>query len=156
MMAFYKQRFANAADFTFFFVGAFKVDEVTKLLATYLGSLPSSGTRSANFGDMRLQFPTSIVAEKVTKGQEPRSQTVMSFFADTGLDELETHRVQAATSVLEMRLAGHPAREAGRHVLGERGLHEHVAAARVRGDQRAVRQRAGERGEPDRGRDDRD
>ena len=103
-MAFYKQRFANAADFTFFFVGAFKVDEVTKLLATYLGSLPSSGTRSANFGDMRLQFPTSIVREKVTKGQEPRSQTVMSFFADTGLDELETHRVQAATSVLEMRL----------------------------------------------------
>jgi zinc protease len=28
----------------------------------------------------------------------------MTFFADTGLDELETHRVQAATSVLEMRL----------------------------------------------------
>jgi zinc protease len=53
---------------------------------------------------MRLQFPTTIVREKVTKGQEPRSQTVMSFFADTGLDELETHRVQAATTVLEMRL----------------------------------------------------
>ena len=104
MMEFYKQRFANAADFTFFFVGAFKVDEVTPLLATYLGGLPSRGTRTANFGDMRLQFPTNIVREKVTKGQEPRSQTVMSFFADTGLDEFETHRVQAATSVLEMRL----------------------------------------------------
>jgi zinc protease len=104
MLEFYKQRFANAADFTFFFVGAFKVDEISPLLATYLGSLPSSGTRSADFGDVRLQFPTTIVREKVTKGQEPRSQTVMSFFADTGLDELETHRVQAATSVLEMRL----------------------------------------------------
>ena len=45
-----------------------------------------------------------VVRETVTKGQEPRSQTVMTFFADTGLDELETHRVQAATSVLEMRL----------------------------------------------------
>ena len=53
---------------------------------------------------MKLQFPTNAVREKVTKGQEPRSQTVMSFFADTGLDELETHRVQAATPVLEMRL----------------------------------------------------
>ena len=104
MLEFYKQRFANAADFTFFFVGAFKVGEIAPLLATYLGSLPSSGTRSANFGDMRLQFPTSVVREKVTKGQEPRSQTVMAFFADTGLDELETHRAQAATSVLEMRL----------------------------------------------------
>jgi zinc protease len=104
MMEFYRQRFANAADFTFFFVGAFKVDEITPLLATYLGSLPSRGTRDAKFGEMRLQFPTSVVREKVTKGQEPRSQTVMTFFADTGLDELETHRVQAATSVLEMRL----------------------------------------------------
>ena len=28
----------------------------------------------------------------------------MSFFADTGLDELEMHRARAATSVLEMRL----------------------------------------------------
>ena len=42
MLAFYQQRFANAADFTFFFVGAFKVDEITPLLATYLGSLPST------------------------------------------------------------------------------------------------------------------
>jgi zinc protease len=104
MMEFYKQRFANAADFTFFFVGAFKVDEITPLLATYLGSLPSRGTRDAKIGDMRLEFPASVVREKVTKGQEPRSQTVMTFFADTGLDEMETHRVQAATQVLEMRL----------------------------------------------------
>ena len=104
MMEFYKQRFANAADFTFFFVGAFKVEEITPLLATYLGSLPSRGARDAKIGDLQLQFPAGIVREKVTKGQEPRSQTVMTFFADTGLDELETHRVQAATSVLEMRL----------------------------------------------------
>jgi zinc protease len=104
MMEFYRQRFANAADFTFFFVGAFKVDEITPLLATYLGSLPSRGVRDSKLGDMRLEFPKTVVREKVTKGQEPRSQTVMTFFADTGLDELETHRVQAATSVLEMRL----------------------------------------------------
>jgi len=104
MLAFYKERFANAADFTFFFVGAFKVDEITPLLATYIGSLPSRGVRDAKVGNLQLQFPTTVVQEKVTKGQEPRSQTVMTFFADTGLDELETHRVQAATSVLEMRL----------------------------------------------------
>ena len=104
MLAFYKERFSNAADFTFFFVGAFKVDEITPLIATYIGSLPSRGVRDGKLGDLRLQFPATVVQEKVTKGQEPRSQTVMTFFADTGLDELETHRVQAATSVLEMRL----------------------------------------------------
>jgi zinc protease len=104
MMEFYQQRFANAADFTFFFVGAFTVEEITPLVATYLGSLPSRGARNATIGDMRLQFPASVVREKVLKGREPRSQTVMSFFADTELDELETHRVQAAGAVLEMRL----------------------------------------------------
>ena len=53
---------------------------------------------------MQLEFPRSVVRERVTKGQEPRSQTVITFFADTGLEELETHRLQAATEVLEKRL----------------------------------------------------
>jgi len=40
----------------------------------------------------------------VRKGQEPRSQTAITFFSDTGLDELESHRLRAATAVLQMRL----------------------------------------------------
>ena len=30
----------------------------------------------------------------VEKGREPKSQTVISFFADTGLNELEMHRLR--------------------------------------------------------------
>ena len=104
MYAFYQQLFSNAADFTFFFVGAFKVDEVTPLLEKYIASLPSNGTPTSKIGDVRLQFPASVVRETVRKGQEPRAQTIISFFADTGLEELETHRVQAAASVLENKL----------------------------------------------------
>ena len=36
----YKDRFADASDFTFFFVGAFNADSITPLIETYLGSLP--------------------------------------------------------------------------------------------------------------------
>ena len=104
MLTFYKQAFANAANFTFFFVGTFTVDAVTPLIEQYLGSLPSKGVADARQGDMRLEFPREVVRETVTKGQEPRSQTVITFFADTGLEEFETHRLQAATEVLEMRL----------------------------------------------------
>jgi zinc protease len=104
MLSFYKQAFANAANFTFFFVGTFTVDAVTPLIEQYLGSLPSTGKADARNGDFRLEFPRTIVRETVIKGQEPRSQTVITFFADTGLEELETHRLQAATEVLEMRL----------------------------------------------------
>jgi zinc protease len=104
MLSFYKQAFANAANFTFFFVGTFTVDGVTPLVEQYLGSLPSRGSPDAQKGEMHLEFPKSVVRETVTKGQEPRSQTVITFFADTGLEEMETHRLQAATEVLEMRL----------------------------------------------------
>jgi zinc protease len=104
MAAFYQARFANAADFTFFFVGAFTVDQITPLLNTYVASLPSRGTSSTRLGDVRLQFPATIQKETVAKGQDPKSQTIISFFADTGLNELEMHRTNAAAEVLEMKL----------------------------------------------------
>lgn len=104
MMAYYSARFGNAADFTFFFVGAFSVDEVTPLLTRYLGALPSTGTPGAQLRDVGLRFPESVQRDSVAKGQEPRSQTAITFFSDTGLDEMETHRLRAATSVLQMRL----------------------------------------------------
>ena len=104
MQAYFDARYGNAADFTFFFVGAFKVDEIVPLLNTYIASLPSRGSATATMTDDRMRFPASTIRETVNKGQEPRSQTVMSFFADTGLDEMETHRARAAAQVLQMRL----------------------------------------------------
>ena len=104
MRAFYAERFKNAADFTFFFVGAFSVDQVTPLLTTYLASLPSTGKAESMGRDMELKFPTMVLRETVKKGQEPRSQTAIMFFSNTDLEELETHRLRAATSVLQSRL----------------------------------------------------
>ena len=113
MRAFYAERFKNAADFTFFFVGAFTVDGITPLLTTYLASLPSTGKAESREIDMGLHFPEAVQREIVNKGQEPRSQTTLMFFADTGLDELETHRLRAATRILQTRL-----REVLREELG--------------------------------------
>jgi zinc protease len=104
MEAFYKSQYANAADFTFFFVGAFDVAKIEPLLATYIGSLPSQGKPSSTYSTVRLQFPTDVRKEVVNKGQEPKSQTVLTFYADTGLNELEMHRLLAATAILERHL----------------------------------------------------
>ena len=104
MQAFYAERFRNAADFTFFFVGAFKVDEVVPLLDTYLATLPSTGKPVSKGRDMELKFPGMVLRETVRKGQEPRSQTAIMFFSDTGLDELDTHRLRAGASILQSRL----------------------------------------------------
>jgi zinc protease len=104
MIAFYKARFANAADFTLFLVGAFKVDEAVPLLAQYVGSLPSNGVRSSRFRDLGIQFPAAVEKAVVEKGQEPRSQMVISFAADPSPDPSEQERVIAATTVLETAL----------------------------------------------------
>jgi zinc protease len=104
MQRFYRERFANAADFTYFIVGTFTVDEITPLLEKWVATLPSTGKKASTFRDMGVRFPGSKVADEVKKGREPRGQTVMSFFADTNLDELEMHRARAAASLLGIRL----------------------------------------------------
>ena len=53
MVSFYRDRFANAADFTFFMVGAFKIDAAVPLLAQYVGSLPSTGRQCVGLQERR-------------------------------------------------------------------------------------------------------
>ena len=104
MIAFYKERFANAADFTFFMVGAFKVDEAVPLLAQYVGALPSTGTQTSQFKDVAMKFPGATTQDKVEAGREPRGQTVISFFADPSPDPQEQEQIIAATTVLDIAL----------------------------------------------------
>ena len=114
MLAFYRQRFANAADFTFFMVGAFKVDSALPLLAKWVGGLPSAGAKTSAFKDIGVRFPTGIQKAEVQKGREPRAQTLISFFADPSFDPVEQERIIAATTVLETVL-----RDALREDLGQ-------------------------------------
>jgi zinc protease len=104
MLAFYRDRFANAADFTFFMVGAFRLDTAIPLLAQYVGSLPSTSKRTAEYKDLQVRFPAGIERVRVEKGREPRSQTVISFFADPSPDAGEQERITAATTVLSTAL----------------------------------------------------
>jgi zinc protease len=104
MKSFYSARFANAADFTYFFVGAFTEAQITPLLEKWVASLPSTGKKTAAARDMGVKFPAAVVKEGVSKGKEPASQTLLSFFADPGFDEFEMHRARAAASVLNIRL----------------------------------------------------
>jgi zinc protease len=100
----YAARFGNAADFTFFMVGAFDEATVVPMVEQWLASLPSTGPRRTAFRDMGMTFPAGTAKADVVKGKEPASQTAMAFFADTGLNELEMHRARAASTLVGMRL----------------------------------------------------
>jgi zinc protease len=114
MLSFYRERFSNAADFTFYMVGTFKVDDVVPLVARYVGSLPSKGQPTSRYREVGVKFPQAIERATVVKGSEPKALALLSFFADPPVDENEQARVEAATDVLEIAL-----RDVLREELGE-------------------------------------
>jgi zinc protease len=75
---FYKDRFADASDFTFVLVGAFALDQIRSLVETYLGGLPSIG-RSETWRDIGIRPPTGIIRKEVRRGLEPRSRVSLTF-----------------------------------------------------------------------------
>ncbi len=104
MRRIHRDRYGNAADFTFFIAGAFSETDIVPMAEQWLASLPSTGPRRTEYRDMKLAFPPDVERAEVVKGKEPASQTVVSFFADTKLDELEMHRARAAATLVSMRL----------------------------------------------------
>ena len=57
----YRQRVANAGDYTFSIVGAFTIDEVRPLICKYLASLPDNGVRETGYGSYRPAMATGEV-----------------------------------------------------------------------------------------------
>jgi zinc protease len=104
MADFYHERFSNAADFRFTMVGSFNIDTVVPLLARYIGSLPSTGKATSTFKDVGIHFPSSIERAVVRKGSEPRSQTVIAFYADPPQDFDGDESLDTAVTVLDTRL----------------------------------------------------
>ena len=76
--AFYKDRFADAGDFTFLFVGNVTLDSLRPLVERYLATLPSSG-RKESWKDVAPGLPRGIIDKTVRKGTEPKANTLLLF-----------------------------------------------------------------------------
>lgn len=77
-LAFYRNRFADASDFTFAIVGTVDTVALKPLVERYLASLPSTH-RTETFRDNGGSPPTGIVDKVVHKGVEPKANTVIEF-----------------------------------------------------------------------------
>ena len=76
--AFYKDRFADASDFTFVFTGSFDLATIKPLVERYLGALPSLRRRETWKND-GVTPPKGVVEKVVRKGIEPKSQAAIVF-----------------------------------------------------------------------------
>ncbi|HKQ57387.1 MAG TPA: insulinase family protein [Candidatus Eisenbacteria bacterium] len=105
VLDFHRRNFANAADFTFYFAGAFHVDSIAPLLARYIGSLPSTGKPASAFVARGPRYPSGIVRKTVRKGVEPKASTRITFFThEPAIEELDMHRARAAATILNDHL----------------------------------------------------
>jgi zinc protease len=76
--AFYKERFKDGGDFTFTFVGDFKVDELKQLITKYLGSLPTLG-RKETYVDDGVRVERDLVKYEVFENLEQQSKSIRSY-----------------------------------------------------------------------------
>jgi zinc protease len=101
--AFYKDRFADASDFTFVFTGSFDTATIRPLVERYLASLPSL-KRHETWKNEGITPPKGVVEKVVRKGIEPKSQAALVFTGTLPFDSANEVALDALGVVLEGRL----------------------------------------------------
>ncbi len=99
----YRERFADASDFTFYFTGTFDLATIRPLVERYLGALPNLG-RVENWRDLGIDPPAGVIETFVYKGLEPQSRTQIIFAGDADYSLEEANAISAMGEVLDIRL----------------------------------------------------
>jgi zinc protease len=84
-------------------VGKFDLPAIKPLLATYLGSLPSSAQKST-FKDVGLRPVRGPLKKEIKKGTEPKSFIRMFWNGEAPYSGAEQLRLQALTEVLNIKI----------------------------------------------------
>jgi len=108
----YRDRFKDAGDFHFFFVGSFTLPGIEPLVRRYLGSLPTQG-RVESWKDVGIRPPKGIVQKEVRKGLEPQSRVELVYSGTTPWSLENSMRADALGRVMDIDM-----REAVREKAG--------------------------------------
>ncbi|MFC1595505.1 M16 family metallopeptidase [Gemmatimonadota bacterium] len=100
---FYRDRFADASDFTFLFIGNIDLETIRPLVERYIGGLPSIG-RVETWRDVGIEYPSGVVKKEVRRGVEPQSQTILLFPGPFEYTRLNSYALTSMTEVLNIRL----------------------------------------------------
>jgi zinc protease len=98
----FKDRFADASDFTYLLVGNFKTDDLIPMLEKYIGGLPSI-KRKESWKDVTPDFPKGLVYVEVPRNSEPQSQVAMVWKGDFTYSEKERQCFTMLMNVLSIK-----------------------------------------------------
>jgi len=99
----YKERFANAGDFNFYFVGNFDEAKLKEYVKLYLASLPSSDVKEM-YKDHGYRGLKGSHEMTVKKGSEPKSGVVIRYTGETNYSAKENHLLKSLGEILSIKL----------------------------------------------------
>jgi zinc protease len=99
----YKERFANAGDFTFIFTGSFNEETLKPLLEKYIGSLPGS-PKKENFRDLGIRPPQGKLEKIINKGSEPKSMVNLVFTTPAVFNSNEAYALRSLGELMDIKL----------------------------------------------------
>lgn len=99
----YKNRFGDAGDFKFFFVGNFDEEKITNYIQKYLGNLPSNG-RKENWIDRNINLKPGVVKKTIYYGEAPKTYVDITFHGDFAWNKDNEYVLNSLVDVLKIKL----------------------------------------------------
>ena len=99
----YKERFQDASDFTFAFVGNFNEEEILPLITRYIGGLPSTYSNEEII-ERNQHIPAGQLIKKVYKGSEDKAIVQMVYSGDYNFNAQNNLYLKALQNILQLRL----------------------------------------------------
>lgn len=103
VMMVYKDRFADASDFTFVFVGNFEMETMKKYARTYLGNLPKKN-RIEKGKDVGADISEGKISKDLIKGEAPKSLVEMTFHGDFEWTPENRYHLNSLVQVMRIKM----------------------------------------------------
>jgi len=98
----YKERFSNAGQFTFTFVGNFDLENIKPLVEKYIASLPATNKKE-QWKDVGIRYPKGVISKVIRKGKEPKASVRLAFTGEvkeiSDLDEVQVGQLTKALAI---------------------------------------------------------
>jgi zinc protease len=101
--AFYKARFSDVSNYTFFFVGKFDMDSIKPMILTYIGGLIPKNHKEL-WKDVGMKHPKEKITKEVKKGIEAKSLVGIQFTGDFDWTRENRYNINSLIEVLKIKL----------------------------------------------------
>lgn len=99
----YKERFADASDFTFVFTGSFSPEEIRPFVEQYIASLPSVG-KQEQAKDLGIHIASGTITKKIYAGKEDKATVLLVYSGNYAFSPEENIKLLALQDVIQFRM----------------------------------------------------